>query len=382
MSLPNKKPCWFYLFSSFLLGAVFVLISIQVAKYVRGDTTIAYRTEDPEVLPFPVVSFCPGFKPDAADNFLEFVSADNDEETEAAWDKLTFSLEDLVKHVALLTPSGMLPHKVVPPASSTECLKIQKLDTYSGKCYSIVVTCPDQSFWVLAAKFKLQDVYERRLNLYVHHYLEDAPFGFNRNFWLFPTAMVEIHHLQKVDVVMKKTVRIARSGAESGKDTVDCVKNFMLGSTSAVVNTSLLCRSPRFRSLFDLVPGIAELPGLEPCRGMEDSWRGVSAAEAVIQQMGPAMKACRGPKERVSYQAEVREATPSLTLLNLDGGNVTRAFFAYDDGSVYLEEEYVLLDFGGMLSAVGGLVGMFLGWSLLHVAEVLEGVMKKLSTNQ
>ncbi len=382
MSSPEKRPCWFYLFSSVLLGAVFVLISIQVAKYIKGDTTIAYGTEEPEVLPFPVVSFCPGFKPDAADNFLEFVSADNEEATEAAWDKLTFSLEDLVQHVALLTPYGMQEHKVEPPASSSECLKIQKLDTYSGKCYSIIATCPDQSFWVLAAKFRLENVYQRRLNLYIHHYVEDAPFGFNRNFWLFPTAMVEVHHLQKVDVVMKKTVRMARSGAESGKDTVDCVKNHLLDSTSASVNTSLLCLSPRFRSLFGLVPGIAGLPGLKPCRGMEDSWRGQVGAEAVIQQLGGAMKACRGPKERVSYQAEVREATPSLTLLNLDGGNVTRAFFAYDDRSVYLEEEYVLLDFGGMLSAVGGFVGMFLGWSLLHVAEVLEGVMKTVSAQK
>ncbi len=35
-----------------------------------------------------------------------------------------------------------------------------------------------------------------------------------------------------------------------------------------------------------------------------------------------------------------------------------------------VEEEYVLMDFSAMTSAIGGIVGMMLGWSVLDVARL------------
>ena len=43
------------------------------------------------------------------------------------------------------------------------------------------------------------------------------------------------------------------------------------------------------------------------------------------------------------------------------------------------EEEYVLLDFNALVSAVGGVVGMLLGWSALDLFRILARPLDKLS---
>ncbi len=42
-----------------------------------------------------------------------------------------------------------------------------------------------------------------------------------------------------------------------------------------------------------------------------------------------------------------------------------------------VEEEYVLMDFGALLAAVGGFVGMLLGWSAKDLVEILPVGKKK-----
>ncbi len=69
-------------------------------------------------------------------------------------------------------------------------------------------------------------------------------------------------------------------------------------------------------------------------------------------------------------QVRKKEVTPSVALLR-DESNVdaTKIFLYYKDNhEVLVETEYVLMDLGGLLSGIGGIVGALLGWSALDVA--------------
>ncbi len=46
------------------------------------------------------------------------------------------------------------------------------------------------------------------------------------------------------------------------------------------------------------------------------------------------------------------------------------AYIHFAGMSESVEEEYVLMDFSAMTSAIGGIVGMMLGWSVLDVARL------------
>ena len=61
------------------------------------------------------------------------------------------------------------------------------------------------------------------------------------------------------------------------------------------------------------------------------------------------------------------------------GGNVnfTKTYLYFDTDEVTVETEYVLLDFGGTVSLIGGVVGMFLGWSILDVAGKIHLAIQK-----
>ncbi len=60
----------------------------------------------------------------------------------------------------------------------------------------------------------------------------------------------------------------------------------------------------------------------------------------------------------------------------LSGGS-SFTFILFLDSEVTVLEEHVLLDFPTLLSTVGGIVGVFLGWSLLDLSWWLcKGVEK------
>ena len=43
-----------------------------------------------------------------------------------------------------------------------------------------------------------------------------------------------------------------------------------------------------------------------------------------------------------------------------------------------MEEEYELMDIYALVAAVGGSMGIFLGWSLLSGADVMVGFLRKI----
>ena len=52
-------------------------------------------------------------------------------------------------------------------------------------------------------------------------------------------------------------------------------------------------------------------------------------------------------------------------------------FFLEGGMETSVEEEYVLMDFGALLAAVGGFVGMLLGWSAKDLVEIVPAGRKK-----
>ena len=50
-----------------------------------------------------------------------------------------------------------------------------------------------------------------------------------------------------------------------------------------------------------------------------------------------------------------------------DKNNISELFFQWEDENVIIEEEYLLMDLNAIVSAIGGSLGLFLGFSWLQV---------------
>ncbi len=60
--------------------------------------------------------------------------------------------------------------------------------------------------------------------------------------------------------------------------------------------------------------------------------------------------------------------------------NTSQLMFFLEGGmEASVEEEYVLMDFGALLAAVGGFVGMLLGWSAKDLVEIVPVGRKKIA---
>ena len=82
----------------------------------------------------------------------------------------------------------------------------------------------------------------------------------------------------------------------------------------------------------------------------------------------PAVTGCQESCTKTSYQMDFR-ADPS----QLGNINNSHVFLLYDQTDINVREEVLLFDFGAILAAVGGSLGLFLGFScrgfLMHFVE-------------
>ena len=54
--------------------------------------------------------------------------------------------------------------------------------------------------------------------------------------------------------------------------------------------------------------------------------------------------------------------------------NISELYFQWEDDNIIIQEEYLLMDFNAIVSAVGGSLGLFLGFSCLQI--LLQAIQK------
>ena len=93
---------------------------------------------------------------------------------------------------------------------------------------------------------------------------------------------------------------------------------------------------------------------------------------------------CMKPCSKIEYLAQVRKTHKNAKILEDSNRKVSYndsiafgLFFNFEDFSFIAKEEYFILDETTLLSAIGGCLGMFLGFSTLTIADWLQSKLQK-----
>jgi hypothetical protein len=85
-----------------------------------------------------------------------------------------------------------------------------------------------------------------------------------------------------------------------------------------------------------------------------------------------ATEICGTARRKNIYEVKRADRGESITL----DGEAT-VFIGYITNDVIVETEYVLMDASALLSALGGSVGVYLGWSMLDLAKFINALITR-----
>ena len=372
-----------FLCTVILIGIVLSLATKQVVKYARDYTTYTERAEKERFLPYPPISFCPGFKtrkkkaaiwshsynslnlfPDNLANTNATTFPETVEALAQAWEETTFALDEFVKAVSLIQV-GSIRHVLYPTKGglkSAECIKVSEHSTFSGRCYTVSFPCSKDSF-LSAAKvlLNLTGMTRGSLHWYIHENVQDGIFGMN-NFWLLPATKEKAFVNEIREFALKK--KIQREQEEVSTEAYyGCIQRLLSSLLARLAKQNGTCMAPTFESLLSF--STLHLGTFEPCTNQQAFVQSYSNIIDVLLALY--WSPCKHPSLKVMYTVSNQEVL--LPYEAMSGLSDVRLY--YDSRDVTISEEYKLMDLGSLLSTFGGLVGMFLGWSLLDVARFL-----------
>ena len=107
--------------------------------------------------------------------------------------------------------------------------------------------------------------------------------------------------------------------------------------------------------------------GIRACQTMGEM-------EAVSRELKYAMSKAINDKKckRHCTSAHLNIKDVEIMINKADNDNISELNFQWEDDNVIIEEEYLLMDLNAIVSAVGGSLGLFLGFSCLQI--LLEAV--------
>lgn len=367
-------------------------------KFYSGQTTVARRTETHPDLPLPDLSFCPGFKRDDLESQLYPISVwgqgsfdiealadpevidsypDSVEGVKDDWKKVTFDFSEIIHNFTVFGPG---PKEITPVdlreafnGSSESPVRLLKVGTLVGDCYTLQFPgrfTPATSF---SLRLNVSQVENRRMSLYFHHPLVN--FGLNSNFWPVRISQAEIHLPNFIyDIAIHQKVEINdKSGhSRTEEDFYECQRK-NLGSI--FMRTSHFdedcervepCFHPSLESVIELLDN-ATKSNLSYCltnRAYACSQRRLFFALMLMLQKS--FDCPPAPKSLVSYDVERRVSDMAQ---KRDGA--AWIFLYLGDTDVTVEEEYILADFFAVIAAVGGSLGMLVGWSCLDFVRYM-----------
>ncbi len=158
----------------------------------------------------------------------------------------------------------------------------------------------------------------------------------------------------------------------STEEYYDCLRDLASKYVDDVTgrgNSSTLCRMPSDEAFMSFAHG--ELDALEPCTTRERYVRSLDRMYEILDVL--LRSPCPRPKEEVTYATFEKDLLLPIQIKN----GISKVHLYYDSTDVTVTEEYRLIDLGTLLSTLGGLIGMFLGWSLLDMTKILCSILDK-----
>ncbi len=373
---------WTSLSVALLSLTTLTLVAFQVQKYMDGQTTVCKSTEVQSTFTMPAMSFCPGMKQDVIDEMswtlweqyanLEVLNSTmfptDRQSADSYWEAATFSIEEVLAAVGISTIETNLQWLQVQALllGKDACLRIRQLDTLAGKCYTLEARCPivpgENSYVVLY--FNLSMIVRNEIKLILHDPRYNL--GLNDNYWPAPVSVVPIKMGEMAEVLLAKRLVKRRSG-NSVEKSFECLGKMIEDAAEKLAKHLDFCFFPSFGSILEHVAAPWKTANLTYCQ----SYIGYQASMRRVVRpflIGLFESGCVSSREIYDvdtryYERPVRrEAAPVFV------------YFGTDELTV--EKEYVLMDMPSLLSAVGGFVGMLLGWSVLDMVQIWRHLFK------
>ncbi len=362
----------YVLLVSILLLVVLAQIVDQVRKYLDGQTTVSKTSHRFSKLPFPSVSFCPGFRRGEVEKY-PWMSWENfgyssgvpesstfpqdEEEVLVLWENITFGLSEVLvsADIFMKTPPAVTRFTADDISQGTAaCLEIREFGTLSGKCYTLAASCAFGPSEGIMLYFNLSQVHRHEMDLVFHH--PRASLGLNENFWPVPVAPQRIRGDEGMDILLRKFVKKQAEG-RSTDDFFDCMDALI---AKRLQENLPFCYFPSFESVFSYLDKNVTVT---VCTDAENFTR--SNVERVYKVFNGwfMTRECGAPRELE------RHWTLSKYISTYMLPRMAAVYVAHESTEVSVEEEYVLLDFPALLAAVGGFAGMILGWSVLDLID-------------
>lgn len=396
MDLRRLRDGLLYLCTAAMVVCVLALVAVQVEKYRKGSTIFVQKSVRPEVLRFPAVSFCPGFKDERAQVWalpLMYHSRENGLAVEdfppdrgssdRLWREVTYDLGEALGILVLHHGGAGAGENATVVAGgdlmgrgSEGHVRVREVNTMAGRCYtlSFAASGPRRAeLRSLNLVFNLTSATKGRMGLHFHQYPESAAFGLSNNFWMLEATSSSVHPGEVVDISLTAMVRDKESGSTE-VEYFECAFGFLDNRVREEVlsssGASALCMSPMFEGLLSHAAGTAGL--LRQCRTYDEFSASASSIDGILRDL--LASPCAAPRTSVTYAPNRKET--EMLMWNPDGLTHVELYFESDEE--VLNEEYLLLDGGALVSGAGGIVGMLLGWSALDtIRTVLFGLFNR-----
>lgn len=388
-----------------LLVGFSVQAYIMMAKFNSGRLTVTssvyYRPE----LAYPALSVCPGFKKDKIGDYVwpillgsrnrpstkaviesitEFPK--NEEEALKHWNDITFNAEDFISDgIHLKNDRDQTFLTTDEMAVKNDVIWYEKFSTLSGKCYIFHLEkhAVDSEAYYYILDFDMSNVPFKKFNMAFHH--EKAVSGLNSVFWPLPVMSVTVEDGGNIDHVLYKKIINAAEEITGGGEIVsedeymECVLKFIgdrigrFDDRMLSNNCSTPCDFPPFYSLTNLQPNnslpfCGDVPSLVcMIEHVYNVLFGQYQLDAAVTSV------CPPPNERAYYQDKIRIDSAQV----FDSTFTGRSSFAYFSTEESIEESYQLMDAFSTLAALGGSLGMFVGWSLRDLIKAIIYLFNK-----
>ena len=341
-------------------------VKVQFSKFVRGDTTLTTRDIGVPSLKYPVITLCPdiGFKRQVLKdlglsyNFwvlgssvtgAEWVFNKTIQEWNNLSDATTYQIDDILNIMVLHQQTSSIAIEL----QDNNIITIQKIITGGhGACYSIRINIPtNKSTDYVQVGLNNSDDLEK-INVFFHNDLTESYLN-GYDYWLTQPNMIvsERNYKYNLEFTIKHSILDPekRSCDVSGttKSTHNCIIKKM-------VNRCQPCLFPFFSTILEN----RELKNNQSvCESREAV---VTSYNCVFSAIFDGRDSCKTPCNVWNYDLSYRK----IALLGKQG-NSSHLSFYFKHLEVEEQKEYVLFDLEAILAAVGGSMGMFLGFSFL-----------------
>ncbi len=371
---------------SALLILCTVMIYAQMNKYLASQSTVAYNIDTShDILNFPAVSICPGFKVDRVKKLMwpirvwePPVFTKNYSDTypstragmEELWNEITYSPSEILTWISLdyhedpenatwiyHTPDDLLNKKI-------GCVTLDQHDTLTGKCYTITTWCKVKALRNLALNFNFTLMKEDIIPVSIHH--PKAYLGNNINF--FPGPVVNEYVNRDTLLDLKLFTKIKEQKDLNVTATEDeyygCVNEAFRKNIES--NLDRFCYFPYLRSILGKYADT-----IEHCPN-ETTLYGVFQMALHPLYVLYRDHGCPKPEEETSYTVDRRDHKQMVYLTE-------RSEFYVTLGNTHIlrEVEYQLQDIYAMVATIGGSIGIFLGWSLYDLSKAMAHCLQK-----